>query len=67
MSTEIPPTDPTAPVPPVTPAPPKEGPDNWHTDGTAEAPADGLLTGQPTKKPAQVKPDNWHTDSKPAV
>ncbi|MFC4033663.1 hypothetical protein ACFO3J_19560 [Streptomyces polygonati] len=71
MSTEIPPTDPTDPLPPVPPGSTKDDPDNWHTEGTTQAPADGLLTGKPAKpapvKPGTVKPDNWHTESEPSV
>jgi hypothetical protein len=68
MSTEIPPTDPTVPVAPA----PKSGPvqpDNWYNDAAAEVPADGLLTGKPTAKPATAdaaEPDNVYTDGEPA-
>ena len=49
MSTEV-------PKPPQTDPP--VDPDNWHTDGSPEVPAEDLLTG----KPKEIKPDNWHTD-----
>ena len=33
-------------------------PDNFHSDGTPEAPIEGLLAA----KPGIVKPDNFHSD-----
>lgn len=69
MSTETPPSEPTDPVVPT----PKDGPvkpDNWYNDAATEVAPDGLLAGNPAKRPVklgEVKPDNWYNDSEPTA